>query len=383
MDFSPSKVVADSAEALSIKYNTIVYEKQDKGEDVTILSLGEAYFELPLYSFDKLPKEKIFHYSHSRGITNLRKNLSKYYKKNYNVSVNFEKEILITAGSKLGIHMSLMTILNPNDEVLIYEPAWVSYTEEVKLCYGVPIHIPQHKSIFDFDEFISEKTKLIIINNPNNPTGKVYSKEELLHIFQLAKKYNLMILSDEAYSEFLINSEDFHSIGEFDVEKKQTIIVNSMSKNYGMSGWRVGYVISNNKFIDQILKVNQHLITCPPTILEYYLNEYFYQIIEITKPQIKKLLDLRKKIESFMDSISLNYETGKATFYFFISIEESKLSSSQFAFKLLMEENVSVVPGIGYGRSCDKFIRVSIGTENQERIEKGLEKIKNLIQKTS
>jgi len=276
-----------------------------------------------------------------------------------------------------------MTILNPDDEVLIHEPAWVSYTEEVKLCYGKPIHIPYNKSVLDFEEFISNKTKLIIINNPNNPTGKVFTKKELEHLFQLAKKHNLIILSDEAYSDFLENQKDFHSMGEFDIGKKQIIIVNSMSKNYGMSGWRVGYVISNEKFIDQILKVNQHLMTCPPTILEYYLNEYFHEIIQITKPQIQKLLGLRKDIEEYMNSISLKIEPGKATFYFFISINDSKLSSSEFAYKLLMEENVSVVPGLGYGKSCDKFIRVSIGTESPNRIKKGLEKIKDLIQKTS
>ena len=228
MDFLPSKIVEKSQEALSIKYNTIVYEKQDKGEDVIILSLGEAYFDLPLYSFNDLPKEKIFHYSHSKGIKELRKKISDYYRNNYKTPIDFEKEILITAGSKLGIHMSLMTILNPDDEVLIYEPAWVSYTEEVKLCYGKPIHIPYNKSVLDFEEFISNKTKLIIINNPNNPTGKIFTKEELSHLFQLAKKHNLIILSDEAYSDFLENQEDFHSMGEFDIEKKQIIIVNWM-----------------------------------------------------------------------------------------------------------------------------------------------------------
>ena len=145
----------------------------------------------------------------------------------------------------------------------------------------------------------------------------------------------------------------------------------------------MGYVISNKKFIDQILKVNQHLMTCPPTILEYYLNEYFHEIIQITKPQIQKLLELKKHIEEYMNSISLKIEPGKATFYFFVSINDSKLSSSEFAYKLLMDENVSVVPGLGYGKSCDKFIRVSIGAESPNRIKKGLDKIKDLIQKTS
>lgn len=377
-----SKIVIESSEALSIKYNTIVYEKQRNGEDLIILSLGEAFFDIPLFSFEPLPHSKIYHYSHSRGIPELRKKLSEYYFQNYNVSSDYEYEILVTAGSKIGIHMSLMCMLNPNDEVLIYEPAWVSYTEQVKLCHGIPVHIPYNKSVFDFEKYITKRTKIIIINNPNNPTGKTYEKEEMLHLYNLAIKHNLMILSDEAYSDFT-SKDKFFSIGNFDVEKNHSIIVNSMSKNYGMSGWRIGYVISNHKFISQLLKVNQHLITCPATILEYYLSHYFNAIIDITIPQINKLLEIRTQVKDYMDSISLEYLPGNATFYFFISINGSKLSSEEFAMRLLNEHNVSVVPGIGYGKSCDQFIRISIGTESLERIKKGLNTIKELIVKTS
>src|SRR5437899_11878331 len=113
----PSNIVKDSIEALSIKYNTIVYEKQHKGEDVTVLSLGEAFFDIPLFTFENLPISKIYHYSHSRGIPELRKKLSDYYEENYKAKCDYEKEIIVTAGSKIGIHMSLMSILNPGDEV--------------------------------------------------------------------------------------------------------------------------------------------------------------------------------------------------------------------------------------------------------------------------
>jgi len=383
LNFSTSKIVNNSIEALSIKYNTLVYEKQRKNEDIVILSLGEAFFEIPLFSFATLPSSKIYHYSHSRGIPELRKKLCDYYFKNYDVKINSETEIIVTAGSKIGIHMSLMSILNPNDEVLIHEPAWVSYTEEVKLCYGKPIHIPYSNSVFDYEDFITEKTKMIILNNPTNPTGKVYSKDELNHILELAKKYDLVILSDEAYSEFLSDKKLFCSIGTLDPEKKYSVIVNSLSKNFGMSGWRLGYVISNKKFMSQLLKVNQHLITCPSTILEYYVVKHFEKIIKITEPQIKKLLAYRRVIMKFMNSINLSYFPGDATYYFFISIASSKLSSDEFAMNLLTKYNISVVPGIGYGRSCDKFIRVSIGTEKIERLEKGLTMIKALIERTS
>jgi len=282
-EIEPSKIALNSVEAMSIKFNTIVYEKQRKGEDVIVMSLGEAFFDIPLYSFNELPTEKIYHYSHSLGIPELREKISQYFLKNYDVNFDYEKEILITAGSKIAIHMSLMATINPGDEVLIHEPAWVSYPEQIKLCYGVPINVPYHESVFNFEKYISPKTKMIIVNNPNNPTGKVFNLEELSFLYHLAQKYNLYILSDEAYSDFVLNQDEFVSFAHLDTEKKYSIIINSISKNFGISGWRIGYIITNSALIHQLLKLNQHMITCPPTILEYYVSRYFNEIIKITK----------------------------------------------------------------------------------------------------
>jgi aspartate aminotransferase/aminotransferase len=382
-DFLPSDIAAQSSEALSIKYNTEVYEKQRRGEDVIVLSLGEAFFDLPLFSFDNLPYPKIYHYSHSRGIPELRQKLSKYFFETYDVSYDYEKEILITAGSKIAIYMCLMAILNPKDEVLVYEPAWVSFTEQIRLAYGIPVHIPYDETIYNFEKYITDKTKLIIINNPNNPTGKVYSLEELSYLYQLAKKYKLYVLSDEAYSDFVIDQNEFISFANLDTEKKHTIVINSISKNFGISGWRLGYVITNPNLISELLKINQHLITCPPTILEYYVDKHFDEIISITKPQIKDLTLKRKQITDYINSLSLEFLPGTTTFYFFISISKSKLNSEEFCWKLLQEHHISTVPGIGYGKSCDKFIRVSIGSESIERVKKGLKIITNLISSTS
>lgn len=378
-----STIVEKSIQALSIKFNTMVYEMQQKGEDITVLSLGEAFFDIPLFDFKYLPFPKLYHYSHSRGIPELREKILKYFSENYGVTFDSEKEIIITAGSKIAIHMSLMALINPGDEVIIHEPAWVSFPEQVKLCYGIPIQIPYDKSVYDFEDYISNKTKLIIVNNPNNPTGKVLNLQEMSYLHQLAKKYNLYVLSDEAYSDFVINQDEFISFGNLDIEKTHTIITNSISKNFGISGWRIGYLITNSKLIEQILKINQHLITCPATILEYYIAKYFDEIITITKPQILEVVKKREMISSHMDSLKINYLQGTATFYFFVSIKNSKLSSEEFCLKLLNDYKISTVPGIGYGRSCDKFIRISIGSESTERIKKGIDKINELIKKTS
>jgi|WetSurMetagenome_2_1015567.scaffolds.fasta_scaffold09383_4 aminotransferase len=377
-----SDIISSTEQAMSIKYNTMVYDLIRSGKKVLILSLGEAFFDIPLFSMDNLPFPSIYHYSNSRGIPELRQKLAEFFIKNYDIPINYEKEILITSGSKAAIHFAFMAILNPGDEVLIHEPYWVSYPEQVKMCYGKAVNIPYFKSVYDFEEFITPNTKIIVINNPHNPTGYVYSEQELRHLLLLAEKYNLWLFSDEAYSEF-VDDDMFISPGKIDKEKKHTVIFNSISKNYGISGWRLGYVIANERLIFNILKINQHLITCPATILEYYVEKYFYDILKITNPQIKALIRKRKEIADYLDKIGLEARPGNATFYFFISISPTHLTSEEFCTKLLHEYFISTVPGLGYGKSCDKFIRVSIGTATSDEIKSALNTIKKLIIETS
>jgi aspartate aminotransferase/aminotransferase len=257
-----SKVTQNAEQAMSIKYNTMVYNLQRSGKKVLILSLGEAFFDIPLFPMNTLPYPSVYHYGNSRGVPELRQKLAEFFLKHYDVPINYETEILITTGSKAAIHFAFMAVLNPGDEVLIPEPFWVSYPEQVKLCYGIPVSIPFDKTVYDFENFITKKTKVIVINNPHNPTGYVYSEEEIRHLLNLAEKYDLWLFSDEAYSEF-VDDGSFVSLGSIDRNKTHSVVFNSISKNYGISGWRLGYVIGNEQLIFNVLKVNQHLITCP------------------------------------------------------------------------------------------------------------------------
>lgn len=375
--------VEEIDEATSIKWNNRVYEMRQNGEDITVLSFGEAYFDIPLFSFDNLPFPGIYHYSHSRGILGLREKLCSYYEQNYGVPVDAQKEIIVTAGSKAAIYMSLLTIINPGDEVIVHEPTWVSYTEHIKLCHAVPVLAPCTASITDLEKYVTKKTKAIIVCNPNNPRGYRISEKEMQYLHALAEKHDLFLLSDEAYSDYVTSSQQFVSAGKHDPKKTHTIICNSMSKNFGMSGWRIGYVMTNETLTRQILKVNQHLITCPATILEYYLQEYFDKIIQITAPQIKAVVEKRQEVERHLDALKLERMGGDATFYIFISIKPSRLKSDAFCDRLLTEYKVSTVPGHGYGQSCDEYLRISVGNEPIARIVDGLKKISQLIASTS
>jgi aminotransferase len=377
-----SCVTVQAEQAMSIEYNTRVYEMQQRGQKVLVMSLGEAFFDIPLYPMDDLPYPAVNHYSHSRGLSELRDKLCCYYFTEYHAHVDAEREIIVTAGSKAAIHMTLMSILNPGDEAIFTEPAWVSYPEQIKLCYGVPVSVPVETSVLDIEAFITPRTKAVIISNPHNPRGYVYSEEELLALLALAKKHNFWLLCDEAYSDFLLDGS-FVSLASLDADKKYSVVFNSMSKNYGISGWRIGYVIGNEELMTSVLKVNQHLITCPATILEYYLARHFDELIAITKPQIRDLVYKRAQLASFMDEIGLEYLPGAATFYFFVSLGKSRLPSRDFCNRLLDEECISTVPGAGYGKTCDRFIRVSVGTASLEENMRGLRCIRSLIDKTT
>ena len=377
-------VVSEQAiQAISVKYNNLVYELQAAGEDVIVLSLGEAFFDVPLHSFDDLPRPAIFHYSHSRGLPELRAKLGAYYENEYGVPVDPEREIIVTAGSKIAIHMALMAMLEPGDEAVILEPAWVSYAEQVKLCHAVPVTVPYDVPLSDLENHITPRTKVVILNYPNNPRGQTLGTDEWERLHELARRHDVYLLCDEAYSDFVPEDERFVSAGVGDPEKRHTVICNSMSKNYGLSGWRVGYVIGNEQLMDQVLKINQHLVTCPTTVLSYYLVEHFDDLLEVTKPQIAAVVRWREKVMEHLDALGLEYLPGSSTFYLFVSIADSALSSDEFCTRLLMERHVCAVPGIGYGDSCDRFIRVSVGTESEERTLRGLQAIKALVRETA
>jgi len=376
-----SNVVCDSAEAMSIKYNNLVYEMKRRGEKVIVLSLGEAFFDIPLMSMDDLPYPAIYHYSHSRGVPELRDRIARYYRERYSVDVDPDKELLVTAGSKAAIHFSMMATLDPGDEVMMQEPLWVSYPEQARLCYGVPVQIPYTATIRDFEDYITERTRLLVVNNPNNPRGNVLGRREMQYLADMAEANDIYLLSDEAYSDFLLD-EPFHSAGRCDDDKSHTIICNSISKNFGISGWRIGYAISNPRFISQLLKINQHVITCPASILQYYLAEHFDEVLSITDPQIRAIVEKRRMVARYLKEVGLDCLPGNSTFYLFVSIAPSALDSETFCTRLLEEEGVSVVPGIGYGQSCDAFVRLSVGTESLADIRTGIDRIKALVECT-
>jgi aspartate aminotransferase/aminotransferase len=367
------------SEAASIRQNNRVYELRDAGADIVTLSLGEAFFDIPTPSFEGMAPAALHHYSHSRGVPLLREKLAKHHEATCRVQVDPGREIMVTAGSKAAVFMALAALLEPGDEVIVPEPAWVSYPDQVRLCRGVPVTAPWRGGIEDLAAHVTARTRAVIVNNPHNPTGRRLTEEELRRLHELALDRGLTIIADEVYSEFVPAGAQFVSAGLLDPDKEHTVVCNSMSKNFGISGWRIGYVVAAERFIAQLTKLQQHIVTCAPTILCQYLAEHFDAVLAHTRPQIESMVALRNRVAQRLRARGVHCPPGDSTFYLFPSLGSSRLDSAEFADELLRRHGVSVVAGIGYGASCDRHIRVSVGTEPEERLLRGIDAICDLI----
>ncbi len=375
-EFYLNKKISDIPEALSIYMNQLVYSEKRKGIDIITLSLGEAFFDIPEFPFSEIDFVKGYHYSDSMGLPELREKILQYYNKKYGACLQDIDKVMISSGSKAIIYMIMVCVLERGDEVLIHEPAWLSYQEQVKLADAVPQFIPYDCSVERFSDYFTDKTKLLVLNNPNNPAGWVYGREQLQYIYNICQEKGVFILIDEAYSDFIGKGDSFFSMTSIAENLEGVFIVNSLSKNMGMSGWRIGYVISHQRNINALLKLNQHIVTCAPTVLQLYIAHYFDKIIEITLPQVSESVRKRNRILEYIDSIGLKHLDGASTFYIFLDMEGLKVDTLDFCLFLLFKYGISTVPGGAYGQSTEKFIRIGIGAESEERIYYALDIIK-------
>ena len=303
-------------EAMSIKINEIVYRKISKGEKVITLSLGEGFFSLPEFKITEKLNMKGAHYVDSRGVLELRKKLSHHFSKTSSYAVNADN-ILITSGSKLGIFQCLKALLNAGDEVLLIEPTWLSYEAQCELANLSVTRIPQNIPLEEVDKFISKKTKGIILNNPNNPSGLIYPKDSVKKLKALCEKTGITLFLDEAYVDFIIPEYKSKDLDEIEDLNNHIVIVNSFSKSFGLSGWRVGYLITSADNIKKIVPYNQHLATCAPAILQYLLIENFEKLIDTCVPQAIQMTKRQSELGSMRKVLVLNVVSPEPLFIFY------------------------------------------------------------------
>ena len=356
---------ADSLKPSGIrKFFDIVAEM----DDVVSLGVGEPDFDTPWAVRDEgiytLERGKTF-YTSNAGLMELRKEITVFLKKRTGVSYDPVHECLVTVGGSEAIDLAFRAMFNPGDEVLIPEPCYVSYTPCAILADGVPVPIPlQEKNEFrltagELEEHITEKTKILVLPFPNNPTGAVMRREDLEAVAKVCLEHDLYVVSDEIYSELTYTGEDHVSITQIPGMRERTILINGFSKAFAMTGWRLGYCCGPQEILSVMTKIHQFAIMCAPTNSQYAATVALRDCYgEVEK--MREAYNQRRRflLHSFRQMGLPCFEPFGA-FYVFPCIKEFGMTAEEFATKLLEEQRVAVVPGDAFGASGEGYIRIS------------------------
>ena len=352
-------------------------------DNVISLGVGEPDFSTPWTvrktAIETLERKRII-YTANAGLADLRKSISDYIYKKESVRYNPDDEIIVTVGGSEAIDLAIRSIVNPGDEVMIVEPCFVCYAPLVELMNGIPVPLvtkAEDKFKLKADELkkaITPKTKLLILPYPNNPTGAIMTKEDLEPIAEVLKDTNIMVLTDEIYSEMTYGRKHF-SIISLPEMKERTIYVNGFSKAFAMTGWRLGYVAAPEPVAKQMLKIHQYGIMSSPTVSQYAAITALEECENDVANMVSEYNMRRRFLVDGFNRIGLECFEPEGAFYIFPSIESTGLTSEEFCEKLLYEKNVAVVPGNTFGASGEGHIRISYAyslkhlTAALERIE--------------
>ena len=355
-------------------------------DDAISLGVGEPDFDTPWHIREEgifsLESGKTF-YTSNTGLKELRKEISHYLLRRIGVKYDPNHQIIVTVGGSEAIDIALRSMLDPGDEVLIPQPSYVSYEPCTVLADGVPVIINlKEENEFrltkeELLEHITDKTKILILPFPNNPTGAIMEEDDLRAIAEVCVEKDIFVLSDEIYSELTYKGEHT-SIARMPGMAERTIVINGFSKSYAMTGWRLGYAAGPTQIIEQMLKIHQFAIMCAPTTSQY-------AAIEAIRNGDKDVADMRESYDQrrrfLMHSfkkMGLDCFEPFGAFYVFPSIKKFGLTSEEFATRLLMQEKVAVVPGTAFGDCGEGFLRISYAYSLSD-LKKALEKIEKFV----
>ena len=353
--------------------------------NVISLGVGEPDFDTPWHVREEgiysLEKGRTF-YTGNSGLLELREEIGRYLDRRFGLSYSAD-EILVTVGGSEAIDIGFRTMLDPGDEVIIPEPCYVSYLPCVKLAGGVPVRLPlEEKDQFKLTKekllsAITDKTKILVLPFPNNPTGAILNREELQIIADIVKEHDLCVMSDEIYSE--LNYEGGHvSIASIPGMRERTIVINGFSKSYAMTGWRLGYAAGPKEIMKQMLKIHQFVIMCAPTTSQYAAIEALRNGDEDVRRMRESYDERRRFLVNALNEMGLPCFEPKGAFYVFPNISAYGMTSEEFARRLLEQERVAVVPGTAFGECGEGFLRISYAY-SIDNLKKALDKIEKFI----
>ncbi len=357
-------------------------------EDVVSLGIGEPDFVTPRHIIDRTVESLHLGqtaYTNNSGTIELRRAIAAYIQRLYGVEYDPDSQIVVTVGVSEAMWLALRAILDPGDEVLVTEPCFVANAAAVEMAGGVPVRV----DTFVEDGFqitgamleaaITPRTKAILINYPNNPTGAVLSRERMLEIAAVAQKYDLIVLSDEIY-ERLVYDVTHTNFASLPGMYERTILMSGMSKSFAMTGWRIGYVSASHEIMEAIRKLHQYLIMSAPTMGQVAATEALNHGEKDVADMRGEYDTRRKLIVSGFNSLGLECFEPHGAFYAFPSVAASGMTDEMFCERLLYEERVALVPGSAFGKSGAGFVRASYAT-SRENIEKALERMQRFMER--
>lgn len=336
-------------------------------KDAISLGVGEPDFETPWHIRDEgiysLEKGRTF-YTSNAGLKELKIEICNYLKRRFDLSYHYQNEVLVTVGGSEAIDIAMRAMVNPGDEVLIPQPSYVSYEPCALLTGAKPVIINlKHENQFrltaqELEEAITEKTKILVLPFPNNPTGAIMERKDLEEIAEVIKKHDIFVISDEIYSE-LCYTDQHVSIANIEGMQERTILINGFSKSYAMTGWRLGYACGPKEIIEQMTKIHQFCIMCAPTTSQYAAVEALKNGDEDVQNMRDAYNQRRRYLVHAFKEMGLECFEPFGAFYMFPCIKEFGMTSDEFATRFLMEEKVAVVPGTAFGDCGEGFIRIS------------------------
>ena len=336
-------------------------------KDAISLGVGEPDFDTPWHVRDEaiysLEKGRTFYTSNS-GLMELRDEIAAYIKRKLSVSYEPSKEIMVTVGGSEGIDLALRAMLDPGDEVLIPQPCYVSYEPCTILAGGVPVYINLKAenefrlTAAELEAAITDRTKVLILPFPNNPTGAVMEKKDLEEIAKVIEKHDIFVITDEIYCE-LYYKDEYTSIIQLPGMRERTVYINGFSKAYAMTGWRLGYVCAPELILKQMLKIHQFAIMCAPTTSQYAAVEAIKNGDEDVKLMRSAYDQRRRFLLDAFKNMGLECFEPFGAFYVFPSVKQFGLTSEEFAGKFLEAEKVAVVPGTAFGECGEGYVRIS------------------------
>ncbi|MCR5118903.1 MAG: aminotransferase class I/II-fold pyridoxal phosphate-dependent enzyme [Lachnospiraceae bacterium] len=357
-------------------------------KDAISLGVGEPDFDTPWHIRDEgiysLEQGRTF-YTSNAGLMELKEEIALYLKRRINVEYNPRKEIMVTVGGSEGIDIALRAMIDPGDEVLIPQPSYVSYEPCTVLTGGKPVII-ELKAENEFrltakeiEDAVTDKTKILVLPFPNNPTGAIMEKEDLEAIAKVIREKDLYVISDEIYSELSYKGRHV-SITELEGMRERTVLINGFSKAYAMTGWRLGYACAPENILSQMLKIHQFAIMCAPTTSQYAAISALRNGDEDVDRMRNAYNQRRRYLVDAFKNMGLECFEPFGAFYIFPCIKQFGMTSDEFATRFLQEEKVAVVPGTAFGDCGEGFLRISYAY-SIENLKLAIERLERFIQK--